>query len=56
MEKLQNQENYTISLNDRYNSNLEVLKQYNLISPNITAKDILEDSVNSKKFADENEL
>lgn len=56
MEKLQNQENSSISLNERYNTKIDVLKEYNLIPLNTTAEDILEERIIKNTFAEENEL
>ena len=56
MGKLQNQENSSISLNERYNKKLAVLKQYNLVPLNMTVEDILEERIIKNTFSEENEL
>lgn len=56
MEKLQNQENSSISLNDRYNKKLSDLKEFNLIPQNITAEFILGGSTVKSTLSDEKEL
>lgn len=56
MEKLQNQENLSMTLNERYDRKLAVLKEYNLIPLNITVEDIMESSSLKNTLAVENEV
>ena len=56
MEKLQNQENSVMGLNERYDRKLAVLKEYGLVSLNMSAEDFLDGSSLKNIMAVENEV